>query len=144
MDVIILTLVFLALELFLSRRRRAAMSEEIEEALGTRDILIESLRAEITDRFAQVAERAGASLEITTNLGKQTNSNRKSIEAFDKRTKGHFKALDALNNKIERAEKQIGTNKRHIAELTQDARRPPLGEKPSTTTKPHCYDGPKD
>lgn len=81
----------------------------------------------------------------------QCTANRASIDALDvdKRTLGYFEALDALNKKMERAEIQIGTNKRLIAELGQQAARPPLGESPtlaphSITTKPHCYDGPQD
>jgi len=60
MQVILVTLVFLALELYLSRRRRITTVLEIEEALGERDSLISAMQHEITDKFTQSTEHARA------------------------------------------------------------------------------------
>lgn len=50
MNVILVIIVFTVLELFLSRRR----SREIQEALGTRDYLIETLRSEMKDKLSNI------------------------------------------------------------------------------------------
>ncbi len=161
MNTILVIMVFTALELFLSRRRRHWMSTEIEEALGNRDSLIESLQREITDKFnavefkakqARADTRAAADCvdEIKLNADKLSDAVKIYIEELKHAADPDYNAMDLLNNKITRAEKQIGSNKADIADLVRKAPQPSLGEKPDFTLHPelnpqdHCHDGPTD
>jgi hypothetical protein len=173
MNTIMVIVVFAALELYLSKKRRVWMSTEIDEALGERDAFIRSLRTEITDKFDEVtlrakkaradANRAAVTVDAMKVAAKDVENaiQRAStigdepvftlevdnVNGIKLLAEGHanlqkqcgilreqcnsiYKAKDHLNNKLALCEKQIGTNKRRIAELAQDASKPPIGKMP--------------
>ena len=154
MSTILVILVFLALELFLGKRRRENMTLEIEEALGSRDSLIESLKREITDKFDACefkakqaradANRAADTVEEMIAEGKKPvitldvdNTNSIVLLAQTVETLGKQCALlrqqSNSNNKIGQGlRRDVNHILREVAKNPSERRlKPPLGKAPT-------------
>ncbi len=151
MNVILVIIVFTVLELFLSRRR----SREIQEALGTRDYLIETLRSEMKDKLSNIHTFAvGEVVSEEDTFTEMMNDLAQTLEIIDKR-QGLAREQSTSNRKFCMSlRRDVNHLLVQLAKIPEDRRvKPPLGEKPTfprlsvspspdVQPKPHCYDGP--